>query len=149
MPTEFDMAQIDRRVGHQVRKLRRHRRLSQTELAQRVGVTFQQIQRYECARNRISASMLLAIAEVLAVPVAALFSGAEAVEACDFELSSDVRRFLALDEAREIAADFPRLSQSMRRRVVELLQTLAARDAPETNAKAAEAAGEGDLAPTD
>ncbi len=130
MPIECDKVQVDRRVGHQVRKLRRYRRLSQSDLAHRVGVTFQQIQRYECARNRISASMLVAIADVLAVPVAALFTDAEAAEACDPELSSDVERFLALDEAREIVASFPRLSRRMRRRVVDLILTLAERAAP-------------------
>ena len=67
---------VDVFVGARVRALRRLRDLSQQELAPHLGVSFQQIQKYETATNRISASMLHRIAVLFDVPVGALFEGA-------------------------------------------------------------------------
>jgi len=66
---------VDLHVGARLRALRSSRRMSQTSLANAVGVSFQQIQKYERATNRISASMLYGIARYLAVPLAAFFEG--------------------------------------------------------------------------
>jgi len=63
----------DRAVGLRVRTLRLARRMSQADLGQRLGVTFQQVQKYENGANRIGAGRLQHIAEILGVPVAALF----------------------------------------------------------------------------
>lgn len=68
---------IDAAVGERIRQLRKERRFTQTELAEAVGLTFQQIQKYEKARNRISASKLVQIAEILDVEVSELFIGAD------------------------------------------------------------------------
>jgi len=65
---------IDVVVGERIRQLRKERRITQTELAEAIGLTFQQIQKYEKARNRISASKLVQIAEIFEVNVAELFS---------------------------------------------------------------------------
>lgn len=51
--------------------------MSQTELADEIGVTFQQVQKYEKGANRVGAGRLFKIAAVLAVPVGALFDGAD------------------------------------------------------------------------
>ena len=67
---------IDVAVGERIRQLRKERRITQTELANAIGLTFQQIQKYEKARNRISASKLVQIAEIFEVDVAELFSPA-------------------------------------------------------------------------
>ncbi|USQ95305.1 helix-turn-helix domain-containing protein [Caulobacter sp. RL271] len=67
---------VDVFVGARVRALRRLRDLSQLELSRHLGVSFQQIQKYETAANRISASMLHRIAALFDVPVGALFDGA-------------------------------------------------------------------------
>lgn len=56
---------VDRLVGDNIRKARKHACLTQTELGQRVGRTFQQIQKYEKGHNRVSAGMLFEIAEKL------------------------------------------------------------------------------------
>jgi transcriptional regulator with XRE-family HTH domain len=61
-------------VGQRVRALRLERSLSQTSLGDRLGVTFQQVQKYEKGVNRIGASRLQAIAGVFNVPISALFS---------------------------------------------------------------------------
>jgi transcriptional regulator with XRE-family HTH domain len=63
-------------VGQNIRIGRLQAGLSQTELGARVGVTFQQIQKYEKGANRIDASRLQQIADALRVPIPALFDGA-------------------------------------------------------------------------
>ncbi len=62
-------------VGRRIRAQRLVCRMSQTELANNLGVTFQQVQKYEKGVNRVGAGRLSRIAEVLGVPVAFFFSG--------------------------------------------------------------------------
>ena len=69
---------VDRLVGRRVRLLRKCQGMSQTELANAIGLTFQQVQKYEKGTNRISASKLFEIAQALNVEVAALFADATA-----------------------------------------------------------------------
>lgn len=64
---------IDIAVGDRIRQLRKARGITQTELANAIGLTFQQVQKYEKARNRISASKLAQIANIFNVDVAELF----------------------------------------------------------------------------
>ncbi len=66
---------VDCHVGVQLRLLRKDRGLSQTALAARIGVTFQQLQKYESGRNRLSASTLYRLASALGVDVSAFFVG--------------------------------------------------------------------------
>ena len=68
---------IDQEIAKRVRALRLQRRLSQTELGNALGVTFQQVQKYERGSNRISAGRLLRIARVLGVPIAFFFADFE------------------------------------------------------------------------
>ena len=72
---------VDRLVGRRVRLLRKCQGMSQTELANAIGLTFQQVQKYEKGTNRISASKLFEIAQALNVEVAALFADATASNA--------------------------------------------------------------------
>jgi len=67
---------VDRAVGRRVRVLRVTRGMSQTALASQLGLTFQQLQKYEKGTNRISASKLYEIATILGVDVASLFEDA-------------------------------------------------------------------------
>ena len=60
-------------IGQKVRALRFDRGLSQSELASQVGVTFQQVQKYENGANRISAGRLALIAKALGMPVTAFY----------------------------------------------------------------------------
>ncbi len=66
---------VDVHVGARIRALRKKRGLSQSALGKRIGVTFQQIQKYERGANRVSASALYEIAGLLGVPVAEMFAG--------------------------------------------------------------------------
>src|SRR6266480_2725693 len=65
----------DMDVGRRIRAQRLVCRMSQTELANNLGVTFQQVQKYEKGVNRVGAGRLSRIADVLGVPVAFFFSG--------------------------------------------------------------------------
>ena len=73
--TEPDVNAVDEHVGRRVRSRRKLVRLSQAQLADELGLTFQQVQKYERGANRISASKLFMIARVLEVPVSYFFDG--------------------------------------------------------------------------
>src|ERR1700745_430882 len=71
---------IDVAVGHNVRIWRMSKGLSQAQLANRLGVTFQQVQKYEAGANRIGTGRLVKIAAILGVPISALFQGTDGAE---------------------------------------------------------------------
>lgn len=91
----------DQEVGRRVRARRLERGLSQTQLAGQIGVTFQQVQKYESGDNRMGASRLEKISAALAVPISFFFDGAANVKAgkeahalFDFAQSSDAIRLI-------------------------------------------------------
>ena len=69
---------IDIAVGRNVRIWRMAKGLSQVQLATRLGVTFQQVQKYEVGANRLGTGRLVKLAAILGVPIAALFDSADA-----------------------------------------------------------------------
>jgi transcriptional regulator with XRE-family HTH domain len=71
---------IDVEVGQRIRIQRLAAGLSQSELAERIGVTFQQVQKYEKGTNRVGAGRLTKIARVLNVPVGSFFDGRDQIE---------------------------------------------------------------------
>ena len=68
-----DLHSIDVRVGRRIREIRKSRGMTQMDIAKHVGVRFQQVQKYESAMNRVSASKLWMIAELLEVQVRDFF----------------------------------------------------------------------------
>lgn len=70
---------IDAYVGAQIKKRRTVVGMSQTELANRLGITFQQVQKYEKGANRVGSSRLYEISEILGVPIQSFFEGVEEV----------------------------------------------------------------------
>lgn len=87
------MNPIDAIVGKNVREKRVLRGLSQEELAQAVGLTFQQIQKYERGANRISASRLVELSKALGIQVVELFDGvAEEAKEIESRTVADMRR---------------------------------------------------------
>ena len=68
---------IDARVGQRIREIRKSMEMTQSDLAKKIGVRFQQVQKYEAGANRVSASKLWMIAEVLGVRVEDFFEGVE------------------------------------------------------------------------
>ena len=68
-------ADIDLHLGRRLRRRRRLLGLTQQQLAVQVGVRFQQVQKYECGANRISAARLWELAEALATPISYFYDG--------------------------------------------------------------------------
>ena len=121
---------VDIHVGGRVRVRRKFLGLSQTDLAVALGLTFQQVQKYERGTNRISASKLFEIARTLKVPVAYFFEGYSQSDAgegfSESQAEQNVNGFLMTSEGIEIAEAFPRIkSAKFRRKVMELVRTLA------------------------
>jgi transcriptional regulator with XRE-family HTH domain len=123
---------VDRHVGQQLRIRRIHSNLSQTELGTKIGLSYQQIQKYESGKNRISASMLYEFAGRLNVPVAQFFEGLPQPDAARREeLSSEVDERIAYfttTEGRRFVEEILRLSPRLRTRTYALIKTLAAED---------------------
>ena len=67
---------FDKHLGQKIRELRHQRGISQTELGGAVGISFQQIQKYESGGNRVSAGHLWLISRFFDVPIASMFDGA-------------------------------------------------------------------------
>jgi transcriptional regulator with XRE-family HTH domain len=86
---------IDVAIGRNVRIRRLAKGLSQAQLAKRLGLTFQQVQKYEAGASRIASGRLVRIAQLLEVPVAALFEGVEGI-------ASSQAPFLLLAEPRSL-----------------------------------------------
>lgn len=107
--------------------------VSQERLAEALGLTFQQIQKYERGANRISASKLYEIARFLTAPVAYFFEGLTDPSIAGAPGVAEgggqerfVHDFLMTQEGLELAAAFPKIARSrVRRRVLELVRTLA------------------------
>ncbi len=120
---------VDSHVGGRVRLRRKFLRLSQDDLAQKIGLTFQQVQKYERGTNRVSASKLFEIARVLKVPIGYFFDGfgSDTGRTPDETRSGQATdTFLMTPEGVELAEAFPRvLSEQKRRTVLELVRALA------------------------
>jgi len=112
-------------VGARIRMRRKSMGLSQTQLADSVGITFQQLQKYERGTNRVSASKLYGMAVTLQTSVAWFFEGMppEADGEGD-QRAQAVRRFLATEEGVELASLVPQLPMSQRRQILALAKTL-------------------------
>ena len=125
---------IDRHVGSRVRMRRMLAGVSQEKLGEALGLTFQQIQKYEKGSNRISASRLQQIAKMLDVPVAFFFDGAPTGDMpaggfSDAASTSYVSDFLATSEGVQLAKAFVRIkSGRARRRIIDLTEALAEAD---------------------
>ncbi|MDC7683617.1 helix-turn-helix domain-containing protein [Asticcacaulis sp. BYS171W] len=123
---------VDIHVGARVRMRRKFLGLSQEALADQIGLTFQQVQKYERGTNRISSSKLYEISHVLKTPVAYYFEGFGANETEGFSESHSeqaVHAFLMSGEGIELAEAFPRIrSAKQRRKVLELVRSLAELD---------------------
>lgn len=75
--TKEQRREIDAHVGKKLRHIRNLRGLSQEKLAAQIGLTFQQLQKYENGTNRVSASVLYEFSNILQVPISSFFEGLE------------------------------------------------------------------------
>lgn len=122
---------IDRHVGLRVRMRRLMLDMSQTELGNALGLTFQQIQKYEKGANRIGASRLQQIAQVLQVPVTFFFDGAPNAPAPSGQATqvspstAYVSEFVASSEGLALIKAFGQLKDAkLRRLLVHLVEQL-------------------------
>lgn len=114
---------VDRHVGRRVCEKRIALGYNQSDLGRAVGVTFQQIQKYERGANRVSASMLSRISQALDVPIAELFGESSETSGVIDEVAALLNQPGALDMLRAYTA-LPR--GLPRATLVEFLRTLAA-----------------------
>jgi transcriptional regulator with XRE-family HTH domain len=119
---------VDVLVGHNIRICRMQQGLSQSELGQRVGLTFQQIQKYENGANRVGASRLIQVAGALGVPLGALFDGTST--AARGEPDPYERGLLAHPRALRLVQAFDQIPDAKRRTaVLDLVESLGNRHA--------------------
>jgi transcriptional regulator with XRE-family HTH domain len=123
---------IDIHVGSRVRLRRNMLGMSQEKLGESLGITFQQIQKYEKGTNRVGASRLQAIATILGVPVSFFFEDAPDMPAIagggfrEDNATSYVVDFLNSAEGLQLNRAFVRIADAkVRRRVVDLVKALA------------------------
>ena len=122
---------IDVHVGSRIRLRRNVLGISQEKLGESLGITFQQIQKYEKGTNRVGASRLQAIASILSVPVAFFFEDAPAGDKAAAEgfaedsQTSYVVDFLSTSEGLQLNRAFVRISDpKVRKRLVDLVKSL-------------------------
>ena len=111
---------IDLMVGLAVRRARRAQGMSQETLGKGIGLTFQQVQKYERGTNRVSCSMLFRIAKVLGVPPGSLLP--DQGDAPASPIAAHLARFSGLEE---VVSDFLRLDTTAQRAVRRLIHDLA------------------------
>lgn len=117
---------MDALVGSRLRSRRKQLRLSQERLGKEVGVSFQQVQKYENGTNRIGAGRLAEISKVLDVPVAYFFTGNAGGTAQEGE-RTDARAALSEPGAQELLQAYAQIgSLALRNAVVRLARDLAA-----------------------
>ncbi len=115
-------------VGSRIRMRRKILGLSQEKLGERLGITFQQIQKYEKGTNRVGASRLQAMSEALEVPVAYFFpdTGPDAPAGMKEESAGFMMDFLSTSEGLDLTRAFMRIvNPKVRRKLVELVRALA------------------------
>jgi transcriptional regulator with XRE-family HTH domain len=116
-------------VGHNIRILRLERKMSQSELAERLGVTFQQVQKYEHGTNRVGGGRLHRIADAFGVPLKELFRGAP--EGHEAPAGPSPLRFLAQPQALRLVKAFDRIEHPRLRRVLVGVVEMVAPPAPQ------------------
>lgn len=115
---------VDVHVGKRVRHRRWLIGMTQQQLAEQVGIKFQQIQKYETGANRVSASRLWDIAEALDVPVSFFFEGLDEQDK-DASVKSVVPTDIMGDkEALDLVRSYYAIPENQRRRLFELARVL-------------------------
>ena len=117
---------IDLHLGRRLRRRRRLLGLTQQQLAQQVGIRFQQIQKYECGANRISAARLWQLSEALEVPVGYFYDGlsADAQRAPAANDGEGSGEMFARKETLDLIRAYYQLGERPRRRLLDLAKSL-------------------------
>jgi transcriptional regulator with XRE-family HTH domain len=125
MPGNRKTGLVDANVAQSIRVHRLAKGVSQTDLAEKIGVTFQQVQKYEKGTNRVTAGRLMQIAEALDVPLIALFEGVQHSAGKSTQAGPPLA-LLAEPDAMRLARAFSGiLDPPIRRAVVALVESIA------------------------
>ncbi len=114
---------IDAYLGRRLRRRRRLMGMTQQQLADSVGIRFQQIQKYECGANRISAARLWGLAEALEVPVSYFYDGLSESQ----ERRGEATRapdVAGRKETQDLIRAYYQLDERPRRRLLDLARSL-------------------------
>jgi transcriptional regulator with XRE-family HTH domain len=124
---------IDIHVGGRIRLRRTMLGMSQEKLGEQLGITFQQVQKYEKGTNRVGASRLQNIAAILGVPVAFFFedapgdTGGATADGMSENSSTYVVNFLSSAEGLQLNRAFVKIADpKVRRRIIDLVKAIAA-----------------------
>ena len=112
---------VDAHVGKRIRHRRWMVGMTQQQLADKVGIKFQQIQKYETGMNRVSASRLWDIADSLGVPISFFFEGLDEQREVKGKIEGDI---LADKEALELVRSYYAIPEQQRRRLFDLARVL-------------------------
>ena len=126
---------VDIEVGHRIRIERLARGLSQTALANQLGVTFQQVQKYEKGVNRVGAGRLTKIAEVLGIDVSAFFGSKEMAGSDAAKESGEASplKLLTVSGAFRLLRAYGDIEDSnLRRAIVDLVEQISSQKRPST-----------------
>jgi len=115
---------VDVHVGKRIRHRRWLVGMTQQQLAQHVGIKFQQIQKYETGANRVSASRLWDISETLEVPISFFFEGLEREQAQQSATDSVPPNLMGDKEALELIRSYYSIPENQRRRLFDLARVL-------------------------
>ena len=119
---------VDRHVGLRIRMRRKELGISQERLAESIGLTFQQVQKYERAANRVSASKLWEMSRALSTNIGYFYEGLGDVgEAPGSNVPREMMQdFLLTPEGIELAAVFPKIAKGrVRRKILDLVRAMA------------------------
>jgi len=123
---------IDAYVGSKVRLRRKMLGMSQEKLGEQLGITFQQVQKYEKGSNRIGASRLQTISQILEVPIGYFFPQEPAVVGgmAESPQSDYISDFMMSSEGIELNRAFAQIKDpKLRRKVIDLVRTMASTEA--------------------
>jgi transcriptional regulator with XRE-family HTH domain len=128
---------VDKYVGSRVRMRRIMLGMSQEKLGEALGLTFQQIQKYEKGTNRVGASRIQQISEILQIPVSFLFEGGPSTTAGAAGVGDEisptyVSDFLATSEGLALTRAFMRIADAkLRRSIVDLVEKIGDQGQPD------------------
>lgn len=117
---------IDLHVGRRLRRRRRLLGFTQQSLAEQVGIRFQQIQKYECGANRVSAARLFELSEALSVPVQYFYEGLSERNGLYDEPNPEILApdVLSKKETMDLVRAYYALSPEPRRHLLDLAKSL-------------------------
>lgn len=115
---------IDLHLGKRLRRRRRLLGLTQQQLALAVGIRFQQIQKYECGANRISAARLFQLAKALETPISYFYDGVDDDTVDIATVSNEGIEVFSRKETLDLIQAYYRLSERPRRRLLDLAKSL-------------------------